>query len=353
MLPGIGRISVVSTVVYSIIGPMAGNVVVVPVVLGGFMVYLTGFRQGFVVIDDKKRAQYVIRPPLFSLWKYRNLAKRSLVIGFVGPRGSGKSVGAARLVALDFMLRGRSVWSNMDIGFTVANGDDMKLYKAKSLDKLDLVDLDEMYENGLIYVDEVNLMMEARRAMAHGNIMFSYILQQLRKRKLTIIWSAQSEMHCDDRLRFQTDIYVTCEDISITKPHCGVGELSSWKAHDYSGIVKGKAPHTSKEAVFYEGVEWNKPWWNIFDTEQIQEVGVGQVEQAPNNNGQYGEEVELLASNIAAHMYNGHSRVKARDLWQRFNVVDRNIQTMIGMCLSSKYGIGRPFRGCEYYAIIT
>jgi len=300
------------------------------------VVYLLPSKEGIYIKDGDSK--YCVRPPFFSLSHYRNLSKRTVIIGFVGPRGSGKSVGADRLVITDFMLKGKTVWSNMKIEFYLVMNGSLVHMESKPLDRLSLVDLDKVYRDGLIYVDEVNLMMEARRAMSQENVNFSYILQQLRKRRLTIIWSAQSEMHCDDRLRFQTDIFIMCQDVSINHPHCGVGELSSWKAHDFSGMVTGKNPRNSKDAVFYEGVQWNKPWWNTFDTFEIQDkVTINAKEQQKMS---LKKEAENYATEMKTYLREeGIKRIQSRKLWQRWGIDSRKMQILIGSLLSSKHNI--------------
>lgn len=299
------------------------------------MIDLIPNKKGIYIRDGTNT--YCVRPPCFSLRNYRNLKERSLIIGFVGARGSGKSVGAARTVIMDYMLQGkRNVWSNMEIGFNlITNGQSIPM-KSKSLERLGLVELDEMYNDGLLYVDEVNLLAEARRSMSQSNLMFSYILQQLRKRRLSIIWSAQSEMHCDDRLRFQTDIFIMCEDVSISRPKCGIGELSLWKAHDFSGIVKGKTPRNSEDAVFYRGVQWNKPWWNTFSTFEIQDVEM--VLSSEKDVRQ--KEAERIAAEIAEEMKVSSGRMSKREIGKKYGILeDRGMQIKVGQLLSSRHGI--------------
>ena len=222
----------------------------------------------------------------------------------------------------------------MEIGFNlIANGKAVPVV-SQPLDRLTLEELDEVYSNGIIYCDEVNLMMEARRSMSHENLMLGYVLQELRKRRLTIIWSAQSEMHCDDRLRFQSDIIIACSDAAITNPKCGIGELSTWKAYDFSGIVKGKAHTSTKDMLFYEGIESNKPFWNTYNSWELQDV----IQPARTDARQ--EEAERIAEEIAGEMNDGTIRLHRRDLWKRYGLLpDRGMQIRIGKILSSKYNI--------------
>lgn len=296
------------------------------------MIDLLPTKNGIYIQDGEK--MYCFRRPWFTLSNYRNLRGRSLVIGFVGPRGSGKSVGAARLVILDFMLKGKKVWSNMEIAFNRLNNGNATLLASLPLDRLSMEELDKVYTDGIIYVDEVNLMMEARRSMSQENLMFSYILQQLRKRRLTIIWSAQSEQHCDDRLRFQSDIIIACSDMSITNPKCGIGELSKWQAYDFSGIVKGKSHRNTKDMLFYEGIESNKPFWNTYSTWEIQDT------KSASRQDEQQAEAERIAAEIAAEMKAGLSRIHRRELWKKYDLLDdRGMQVRIGKLLSSRHGI--------------
>jgi len=277
---------------------------------------------------------YRIKRP-FSFWKYRNLRNRSIIVGYVGARGSGKSVGAARTVILDYMLRGRKVWSNMEIGFNLISKGQIIPVKSQPLDKLSLVDLDEVYSNGVIYVDEVNLLVESRRAMSHENLAFSYVLQQLRKRRLSIIWSAQSENHCEERLRFQTDIFILCEDVSISKPNCDIGAYSRWKAHDFSGIVKGRTFPNSDENVFYRGTMWNKPWWNTFDTWQLQEAGAGKSKEQE----EVQSEAKRLADEISDYIKDNEIfKISKNEIWKRWKITNHKTQIQVGILLPS-YGI--------------
>lgn len=291
--------------------------------------------KGILIRDGENK--YFIAPPFFSLWNFRNLRKRSLIIGYVGPRGSGKSVAAARTIALDYMLAGKKVWSNMDINFNLLKNGQTINMKSERLDRLSVIDLDEVFRNGLIYLDEVNLLMEARRAMSEENLMVSYILQQLRKRKLNVIWSAQSEMHCDDRLRFQTDIFITCQDISINRPKCGIGELSLWKCHDFSGVVKGKTPNKSEDSIFHQGIIWNKPWWNVFDTEQIQEVGIEREDEVDPLD----EEASELAGEIANSLILSGISMDKDSIWRKWDIKNHQLRIKIGIKLSNEYGIVR------------
>jgi hypothetical protein len=236
--------------------------------------------KGYSIIDGK--TEYIVKPPIFSLKSYRQLKKRSVITGLVGPRGSGKSVGAVRLAIIDYFLTGiKNVWSNMDISFILERDGVKKEFHSQPIHKLDLIELDRVYDKGLLVVDEVNMeIAEARRSSSKGSLAFSYILQQLRKRELDIIWTAQSEMDCDSRLRRQTDVFLKCHDKSITNCKCGIGELSDYVCYDYAGLINKDLPDDHFNGVFKNTIIWNKPWWNGYSTWQLQGIKNEEAEQA-------------------------------------------------------------------------
>ena len=64
-----------------------------------------------IIIDQRP-----VRRPFFLLREmYPNLKGRAIVVGFIGPRGSGKSTGAARTLVLEYLLKRRNEWSNMPV----------------------------------------------------------------------------------------------------------------------------------------------------------------------------------------------------------------------------------------------
>jgi len=227
----------------------------------------------------------------------------------------------------------------MDIGIALQLKNGLKELKSVPFDKLELVDLDEVYKNGLIFIDEVNIeIAEARRAMKQENIMFSYILQELRKRHLNIIWTAQNEGWVDDRLRFQTDILIKCKDVS---PNNEPGQYSLWKAYDMSGMIREDLPHEKAKVPFYTGVSFNKPWWNSYNTWQLQ--GAERVaEEKEQDNSQIAE----LADQVANYVKD-LGKVLVKEVKMQFNIYDSRIVRLLNVELL-KRGVGSGAQG-RYY----
>lgn len=299
--------------------------------------------KGLIIID--KGNIFTLKAPLFSLDKFHKLRNKSLVIGYVGARGAGKSVNAARDVAINHMMRGKKVWSNMDIEFVFREpGKNEVLLQTERFSKLKLKDLDEVYTDGCIYVDEINMeMAEARRAMGNENLTTNYIVQQLRKRRLNFIWSAQSEMHVDSRLRWQTDIFIKCIDKS--KPN-GPGELTELKCYDYSGVLLGKSPNSQKEAEFAKTTILNKPWWNIYNTWQLQ--GIDDEEETEENEER--KEAAEIARQMFEYMKLEAPRIEPSKLWKMWKIKDHKMKIYIGEQLR-ELGVRRAGMGRAYYSI--
>ena len=98
------------------------------------------------IVDNNKIYKIPIsgKQPFFQIRKlYPHLRGRPVVIGFIGPRGSGKSVGGARMAIMDYMIIGKRVWSNMTIEFAHINNSQSMIRRTEPLEKLDLVQLDQ------------------------------------------------------------------------------------------------------------------------------------------------------------------------------------------------------------------
>lgn len=213
----------------------------------------------------------------------------SKCIGFTGYRGSGKSLAAAAMAIIDYMVQGYTVWSNMGIQYGLEVGGFQVAYASQPLDKADVLKL--RLGKGLVVVDEVNVeFSEARRSQTNRNLQFNGLLQQLRKRQLDMIYTTQHEMWVDNRLRFQTDVFIQCQDV-LLKPgnarfqHADFGELCEWTIYDMTGILgKGSYLQTQQPAGVFRFRA--KHWWNTYDTNQVQGEGQESYGKDPKQSSQ-------------------------------------------------------------------
>lgn len=276
-----------------------------------------------------------LRPPFFSIWnRYPHLKGRSLVIGIIGPRGSGKSTAAARILTLNYLLKRKPVWSNMPVAVDIVTPNNTCDYRIgcelRSKPVPSDMDLGKC-ENGVIFFDEVNQgFADSWRSMTNESLDFAYDTQQIRKGKTDLIWTTQSETFTNPRLRFQTDIIIKCSDLSITKKKVGIGEYSRWEIWDYSGIVTGKLnvaklPETP--------VVFNKPWWHVFDTTQKQEKDK-KIDVKEEIKTQYWD----LASDIAEYVKQ-NEKVRPIVIWSKWNIWDLAAKRDIMRLLASEFCI--------------
>jgi len=175
---------------------------------------------------------------------------------------------------MDFLIPGYKVLSNMSIKWGIKVGDYVVGYASQELDKAALLSFD-IESNCCVVIDEVNIeFSEARRSMTNRNLIFNKILQQLRKRKLNVVYTVQHEMWIDNRLRGQTDVFIKCRDKCLQDggwflPY-DYGEQINWCVYDMRGIY-GHGSYDDTQIPLLDGVTFfGKKWWHSFNTDQLQ-----------------------------------------------------------------------------------
>ena len=194
---------------------------------------------------------------------------RDWIIGLVGERGSGKSLGGANIAIRDFMMNRVDVvledksrsrinepcWSNMDIRLDVKLDDDacmyyglekgsLAIYQADHIDKQAFLALDTRYEGGCLFFDEFNLEYgEARRSVANVNLMTDRAIQQLRKLQCGLVYTVLSETYVDVRIRENTDLFIKCLDVALKPNNLAArmeqGVVFEWMIYPMSPKVAG------------------------------------------------------------------------------------------------------------------
>lgn len=281
----------------------------------------------------------------------------SMVVGFVGPRGSGKSVGAVAYAIYDFLLDGKRVWSNMPIEVTVKYRDCRKIFRSESLDKEALMDInafENSFADGLIVIDELNIEVgDSRRQMSNQMLWFDFMLQEVRKRKMNICYQLQSEEWAGSRSRWQTDLYIVCRDKAFLDGHPSpndIGRQSRWRIHDMSGIVTGDIRYSEKNRnkvdYYQELYFWNTPFWNCYDTEKMQRYEKFDPSKKSDLESEhltidertfsalttsYGVIPELVLRVLDSLS----GRILRREVWNVLQISDRATQTQVGTLLHS------------------
>lgn len=215
---------------------------------------------------------------------------RDWIIGLIGYRGAGKSLGGANIALRDFMFSGEKCWSNMAIRLDVELDDDdaeyfgldhggIQSYHSEYIDKQSFLTLDSRYEGSILFFDEFNLEYgEARRSIANVNLMTDRAIQQLRKLQSGLIYTVLNEMYVDPRIRENTDVFIKCSDTAFNpgslkdrKPQGREFEWMIYGMHEkFTG--NGKTYNDTHKAEGPIPVELGDLWGSI-DTYERQAVG--------------------------------------------------------------------------------
>lgn len=240
--------------------------------------------------------EQVIQHNVRALFRRFHL-NRDWIIGLVGERGSGKSLGGANIAIRDFLMhvdqekgQNEPCWSNMDMKLEVTLSDEAAAwyglernataaYQAEHIDKQSFLALDSRYEGGCLFFDEFNLEYgEARRSVANVNLMTDRAIQQLRKLQCGLIYTVLSELYVDVRIRENTDVFIKCLDVAM-KPNnlaqrMEQGVVFEWLVYPMSPKVAGVGntfDDTHRPLGPIRMVL--KPLWHAIDTMERQAQG--------------------------------------------------------------------------------
>ena len=181
--------------------------------------------------------------------------QETLIYAISGRRGSGKSTLATHLCAQAHRA-GVSV---------IHNG---PLYFGELMPMAKIVQMPDELEGGILFIDEMQVYANAYRATAFSVQTISTMLQQARKRGLTVIWTSNDAERVAGPVMTQTDIvlYVKSPDRGATV---------YWQAVDYHGAWspgsrKRFAPDRRRtiNGALYQAFEV----WPLFDTRWIADL---------------------------------------------------------------------------------
>jgi len=220
---------------------------------------------------------------------YQEYLDREYGLGTIGDRGGGKSGSDAVISIVDFMLRGKPVWSNMKIGCDIFVDDiaarevgldsgGVAHFESLPLEKGELLRLDERYRDGCLVIEEINVQYSnVRRFMSNTNIDFNEVCQQLRKFKTSMIYNVIDEMFIDSQLRALTDIFIRTYDTAFDRDkmerHKKPGLDFCWQLYSMTGYLNGEqgryaVTHKADKCFFRFA-----PWRGVYDDKQHQEKG--------------------------------------------------------------------------------
>ena len=129
-----------------------------------------------------------------------------MIVGIIGKRGCGKTITMAKTVK-DMLEKGRTIYTNFHIN---KKGIDKKYYK-----KIHLLD-NEFFKNYkdfklyncALFLDEVYVYIDARTSMSKRNRLWSYFINQTRKRDVDLYYTTQFFRQVELRLRENTEFFI-------------------------------------------------------------------------------------------------------------------------------------------------
>jgi len=212
------------------------------------------------------------------------------IVGLVGERGAGKSLGGANIVIKDYMMNIEPCWSNMFMKLDVEVSDEdarlygleqggVATYESGHIEKQAFLALDSRYEGGCLFFDEFNLEYgEARRSVANVNLMTDRAVQQLRKIQCGLVYTVLNEMYVDVRIRENTDIFIKCIDVAYKPANLAQqmrqGVVFEWMIYPMSQRVAGIGQTYGDTNVPIGPVRITlKHMWESIDTLERQAAG--------------------------------------------------------------------------------
>jgi hypothetical protein len=116
----------------------------------------------------------------------------------LGMQGSGKTLLLVKY-AYEAYRKGKIVYSNVDLKFPY-----------RPLDYKDIIDCN--LENGIVCIDEIGILLNARKSMSARNINITEgFLSMIRKKNLDVYATTQTPRKVDIRFREESDYIYVCE----------------------------------------------------------------------------------------------------------------------------------------------
>ena len=301
--------------------------------------------------------EYIIAKTVKALLRIHHL-NRDVIIGFIGERGGGKSIGAATVALLDYGIEGDTIRSNIQVTCDIEVSEELAAqyggepgtvhYESEDLNKHKFLTFDPDYFRSVFVIDEINLWLaDARRAMAQQNLLADDAAQQLRKWESPLFYTCIHEMFVDSRIRDMTDLFVKTSDTALTEDGLRrkqrQGLSFQWSLYPMTKKFTGHTYAENKEVV--GPIEINgRILWDIIDTRQRQErkkyKPEQEVEESPVHITEDGRVIEerskwgWLYEKILALHKQGVPQLEDETLWEYLELKQRGVKpTVIGVQL--------------------
>ncbi len=129
-----------------------------------------------------------------------------MIVGIIGKRGCGKTITMAKTV-MDMLEKGKTIYTNFHLN--------KKAIPKKYHSKIHLLDAEffKNYKNFKLYncalfLDEIYIYIDSRSSMSKRNRLWSYFINQTRKRGVDLYFTTQFFRQVELRLRENTEIFI-------------------------------------------------------------------------------------------------------------------------------------------------
>ncbi len=175
-----------------------------------------------------------------------------MIVGIIGKRGCGKTITMAKTV-VDMLKKGKTIYTNFNIN--------KKAIDKKYHNKINLLDAkffknykDFKLYNCALFLDEIYVYIDARSSMSKRNRLWSYFINQTRKRDVDLYFTTQFFRQVELRLRENTEYFIFPQ---VIKQHNAI--IINNKIYSYENTLK------------LIGVERfvGNDYFNVYDTDEI------------------------------------------------------------------------------------
>lgn len=323
----------------------------------------------------------VVRNEIQILLRQSHL-NRDVIIGLIGDRGDGKSLGGSIISICDYMVWDEPCFSNLDININFNIDEQIASeysvepgsvsFHSRPLDMIKFLRFDPEYRGGVFFIDEINVAVaDARRSMSNQNIEATDVGQQLRKLESALIYTSVHEMFVEWRIRDMTDVFIVTRDTALSPEGLAMkkppGLEFEWTIYPMSRKLTGERYQDTKQTM--KGTIYGRRWWGAVDTLRRQDrrkysvpIGSGTLEEAELDIGESPSITKAksqwgwLYDAIRNLHEEGYEEISNWELWDYLQINERGIlSTEVGKQLA-RMGI-RPIRrdgrGRCYYPIDT
>jgi len=299
----------------------------------------------------------VIQYEIPAIFRRQHL-NRDVIIGLIGDRGDGKTLGGGIIAGCDYLLQNEPCFSNLEINMSF-NMDDQTAakyglaggiveYQSQKLDMVKFLRFAPEYQGGVFFIDEINIALaDARRSMSNQNLWATDVGQQLRKLQSALVYTSIHEMFVESRIRDMTDIFINTKDVALSPEGLAAKKKPGlefiWTIYPMSRKLTGVSYQESKQTI--KATLHGHRWWGAVNTLQRQDR---QKYKVPlGSSGVNMDIIENPAITMARSKWgwlykaikqlhdDGYTEIHSEELWEYLQVRERKLSRIeVGRQLS-------------------